>query len=114
MTLVMGVLNVTPDSFSDGGAYTDHSAAISHALDLVRAGADIVDVGGESTRPGAWPVSGLGDPNMYDVIAALRTLYVLGHWRGTPQTMGELATYKDFLSELRSELGQRVSRSGFR
>jgi dihydropteroate synthase len=56
-TLIMGVLNVTPDSFSDGGAYLDSEAAITRALQLERDGADIVDVGGESTRPGAMPVS---------------------------------------------------------
>ena len=55
--LVMGVINVTPDSFSDGGAWFDHDAAIRHGLDLVAEGADIVDVGGESTRPGAQRVS---------------------------------------------------------
>src|SRR4051794_21769861 len=49
----MGILNVTPDSFSDGGRYTDVDAAIHHGIDLYRCGADIVDVGGESTRPGA-------------------------------------------------------------
>ncbi|WP_246078899.1 dihydropteroate synthase [Modestobacter excelsi] len=51
--LVMGVLNVTPDSFSDGGCYDDHDAAIAHGLEMHVAGADYVDVGGESTRPGA-------------------------------------------------------------
>lgn len=51
--LVMGVLNVTPDSFSDGGRWTDADAAVQHGRDLVAAGADLVDVGGESTRPGA-------------------------------------------------------------
>jgi dihydropteroate synthase len=56
----MGVLNVTPDSFSDGGRYSDHAAAIAHGRALAAQGADIVDVGGESTRPGADPVS-LGD-----------------------------------------------------
>jgi len=55
--LVMGVVNVTPDSFSDGGQWYGASAAIKHGLDLVAAGADIVDVGGESTRPGAQRVS---------------------------------------------------------
>jgi dihydropteroate synthase len=53
---VMGILNVTPDSFSDGGAFYDADAAVAHGLDLVAQGADIVDVGGESTRPGARPV----------------------------------------------------------
>jgi dihydropteroate synthase len=52
-TLVMGVLNVTPDSFSDGGKYVDTHAAVAHGVELSAAGADIVDVGGESTRPGA-------------------------------------------------------------
>ncbi|GAA2131577.1 dihydropteroate synthase [Nocardioides bigeumensis] len=51
--LVMGVVNVTPDSFSDGGLWDDAESAIAHALQLVDEGADIVDVGGESTRPGA-------------------------------------------------------------
>ncbi|HEX2049231.1 MAG TPA: dihydropteroate synthase [Actinomycetota bacterium] len=55
-TVVMGVLNVTPDSFSDGGLWFDRDAAIAHALDMAAAGAAIVDVGGESTRPGAEPV----------------------------------------------------------
>jgi dihydropteroate synthase len=50
---VMGVVNVTPDSFSDGGLWLDANAAIEHGLELVAAGADIIDVGGESTRPGA-------------------------------------------------------------
>jgi dihydropteroate synthase len=51
--VVMGVLNVTPDSFSDGGCYADAPSAIAHGLEMVAAGADYVDVGGESTRPGA-------------------------------------------------------------
>jgi dihydropteroate synthase len=51
--VVMGILNVTPDSFSDGGKYTDVEAAIRHGVELYHAGANIVDVGGESTRPGA-------------------------------------------------------------
>ena len=53
----MGILNVTPDSFSDGGQYVDVDAALRHATGMVQAGADIIDVGGESTRPGATPVS---------------------------------------------------------
>ncbi|MDP9864375.1 MULTISPECIES: dihydropteroate synthase [Streptosporangium] len=55
--LVMGVVNVTPDSFSDGGRWFDPAAAVRHGLELVEQGADIVDVGGESTRPGAARVS---------------------------------------------------------
>src|SRR4051794_18439883 len=49
----MGVLNVTPDSFSDGGCYADHDSAVAHGIEMHAAGADYVDVGGESTRPGA-------------------------------------------------------------
>ena len=59
-TLIMGVLNVTPDSFFDGGRYLDHDRAVAHGLQLLKDGADIVDVGGESTRPGAQV---LGDPD---------------------------------------------------
>src|SRR6201998_2501630 len=52
-TLVMGIVNVTPDSFSDGGQFLDPEKAVAHALELLDQGADIVDIGGESTRPGA-------------------------------------------------------------
>lgn len=55
--LLMGIVNVTPDSFSDGGKFTDPSRAIEHAERLIDAGADIIDIGGESTRPGAPPTS---------------------------------------------------------
>jgi len=54
--LVMGIVNVTPDSFSDGGQFADPEKAIAHGLELERQGADIIDIGGESTRPGALPV----------------------------------------------------------
>ena len=56
MTRVMGIVNVTPDSFSDGGRFADTDAAVAHALRLVEEGADIIDIGGESTRPGSLPV----------------------------------------------------------
>lgn len=56
-TLVMGIVNVTPDSFSDGGAFYDSQSAVSHARRLAEDGADILDIGGESTRPQAHPVS---------------------------------------------------------
>ena len=56
-TLLMGVLNVTPDSFSDGGVYFGADAAVARAIELERAGADILDIGGESTRPGAQGIS---------------------------------------------------------
>ena len=52
-TLIMGILNITPDSFSDGGRYAKYEEAVGHAFDLISQGADILDVGGESTRPDA-------------------------------------------------------------
>ena len=56
-TLVMGVLNVTPDSFSDGGRFLDHEAAVAHGIHMAEDGADLLDVGGESTRPGSESVT---------------------------------------------------------
>ncbi len=56
-THIMGILNITPDSFSDGGEFIDHKRALTHAHQMVEEGVDIIDVGGESTRPGAKPVS---------------------------------------------------------
>ena len=82
-TLVMGVVNVTPDSFSDGGAFvspggTDHEAAIAHGLALRNDGADIVDVGGESTRPGAAAVSTLEEiSRVVPVVAGLAAANVV-------------------------------------
>src|SRR5438309_11991700 len=55
--LVMGIVNVTPDSFSDGGQFAQTDVAIAHGLELVRQGADLLDIGGESTRPGSQPIS---------------------------------------------------------
>ncbi len=54
--LIMGILNVTPDSFSDGGLYSETAVAVQHALAMIDEGADLIDIGGESTRPGAQPV----------------------------------------------------------
>jgi len=70
--LVMGILNVTPDSFSDGGRYTDQDDALRHAMEMVNDGADIIDIGGESTRPGSQPVS--QDEELSRVIPVIRSL----------------------------------------
>ena len=59
-TLIMGIVNVTPDSFSDGGIYLDSGKAVEHGLQLLDEGAEILDVGGESTRPGASVVDASG------------------------------------------------------
>jgi dihydropteroate synthase len=74
---VMGVVNVTPDSFSDGGLFSDARAAVQHGRQLVHDGADILDVGGESTRPGADPV-GL-DEELRRVIPVVEALAADGH-----------------------------------
>ena len=74
--LVMGVVNVTPDSFSDGGCFLNADAAVSHGMRLAEAGADLVDVGGESTRPGASPVS--ADAEKRRVLPAVEKLSARG------------------------------------
>src|SRR5712692_1109242 len=72
-TLILGVLNVTPDSFSDGGQYIDPEAATARALELERAGADLLDIGGESTRPGVVSISPLEElSRILPVLEALR------------------------------------------
>ncbi|HUF83107.1 MAG TPA: dihydropteroate synthase [Acidimicrobiia bacterium] len=71
---VMGVVNVTPDSFSDGGRWLDPGRAVAHGLDLVAQGADLLDVGGESTRPGAEPVS--ADEERRRVVPVIERLVV--------------------------------------
>jgi len=71
--IIMGILNLTPDSFSDGGSYTDKGRAVHFALQMVRDGADIIDVGGESTRPGSTRVSPEEQlRRVVDTITALR------------------------------------------
>ena len=73
---VMGIVNVTPDSFSDGGLYLDRAAAVDHGLALERAGATVLDVGGESTRPGAQPVP--EDEELRRVIGVIEGLCTRG------------------------------------
>jgi dihydropteroate synthase len=75
-TLIMGVVNVTPDSFSDGGRFLSADAAVAHGLGLIEAGADIVDVGGESTRPGSEPVP--ADVEIDRVVPVVRALAETG------------------------------------
>ena len=72
----MGVLNVTPDSFSDGGRWTDPEAAVAHARELIAQGADIIDIGGESTRPGAQRVD--VDTEISRVLPVVRALLADG------------------------------------
>jgi dihydropteroate synthase len=71
-TFIMGILNCTPDSFSDGGQFDDPSRAVRHALGMVEAGADFIDIGGESTRPGAEPVA--AEEELRRVLPVIRLL----------------------------------------
>jgi dihydropteroate synthase len=74
--VVLGILNVTPDSFSDGGRYLDPEAAVAHGIALAEQGADVVDVGGESTRPGAVPVDPAEEARR--VVPVIRALVAAG------------------------------------
>lgn len=86
---VMGVVNTTPDSFSDGGRYLDHEAAIAHGRALIAAGAEILDVGGESTRPGSDPVP--AREQLRRVLPVIETLAGEGHVLSIDTTSAEVA-----------------------
>ena len=154
--LVMGILNVTPDSFADGGKHNDFESAVARGLEMIAEGVDIIDIGGESTRPGADRVSeeeeiartipvirelakhgvkisidtmrastakaaidagasiindvsgGLADPLMLQTAAALKVSYIAMHWRGQSKDMNSMAIYGDVVSDVISELQERV------
>lgn len=93
---VMGIVNVTPDSFSDGGRYASHAAAIAHCEQLLKDGADILDIGGESTRPGAPAVP--VDEELARVIPVLRHAVTLG----VPVSVD---TYKPLVMQAALDLG---------
>jgi dihydropteroate synthase len=99
-TLLMGVLNVTPDSFSDGGLFQFPDAAADHALTLEAEGADILDIGGESTRPGYTPVPAEEEQ--------CRVLPVLEALRGRAEKPISIDTYKASTARLALEAGARV------
>ncbi len=86
-TLIMGILNVTPDSFSDGGQYTLVERAVEHALQMMQDGADLIDIGGESTRPGHDPVS--TEQELERVIPIIEALH-----RQAPHIPLSIDTYK--------------------
>ena len=85
----MGVVNVTPDSFSDGGRYLDAEAAVAHGLELMRAGADILDVGGEATNPRAQPIS--ADDELARVLPVIERLVAAGARVSIDTTKAEVA-----------------------
>jgi dihydropteroate synthase len=86
---VMGVVNVTPDSFSDGGLFLEADAAIEHGLRLAEEGADVLDVGGESTRPGAEPVD--AEEELERVLPVVEALAGAGHRVSIDTTKAEVA-----------------------
>ena len=154
--LVMGILNVTPDSFADGGRHNEFEAAVARGLEMISEGVDIIDIGGESTRPGADRVSqeeeiartipvikelakygvtisidtmrastveaaikagasiindvsgGLADPDMLQTAARLQVPYIAMHWRGQSKDMNSKAIYRDVVSDVISELNERI------
>src|SRR5579871_5980433 len=99
-TLLMGVLNVTPDSFSDGGHYSNPDAAFARAVELEEEGADIIDIGAESTRPGSQRIS--------EAEELRRLIPVLKRLRGKLQVPISVDTYKSGVAERALELGAEI------
>ncbi len=99
-TLLMGVLNVTPDSFSDGGRFFDPDKAAAHALAMQRAGADLIDIGGESTRPGSMGVSA--------AVELRRVLPVLRRLRGRLRVPISIDTAKADVAEAALQAGAQM------
>ena len=84
--LVMGIVNVTPDSFSDGGKFFSPAKAVAHALELVAQGAEILDIGGESTRPGAEPVSEVEELRRVIPVIEKLAAQINSRWGETPSS----------------------------
>jgi dihydropteroate synthase len=101
-TVVMGVLNTTPDSFSDGGAFDSPAAAIEHALQMLEEGADIVDIGGESTRPGKHKPVGIRE-EIDRVMPVLK-----GILRHRPEAIVSIDTYKSQTATAALEAGAEI------
>jgi len=106
-TLVMGILNVTPDSFSDGGQHTAPGDAVAHAMRLLEEGATIVDIGGESTRPGAR--AGMDKPAVSPEEELRRVLPVLVALKESrPETIVSVDTYKAKVAQAAVEAGADI------
>ena len=99
-TLIMGVLNVTPDSFSDGGHFNDPDRAYARALELEEQGADIIDIGAESTKPGSHRIS--ADEEWQRLVPVLKRL------RGNLRAPLSLDTYKSEIAERALEYGVEI------
>lgn len=97
-TLIMGILNITPDSFSDGGLWVDRDRAVEHALQMAAEGADIIDIGGESTRPGHQPVG--AEEELARVLPVIESIH-----RVAPNLPLSIDTYK-------AEVARRAIQAG--
>ncbi|WP_138223953.1 dihydropteroate synthase [Paenibacillus algicola] len=100
-TLIMGILNVTPDSFSDGGRYLDSGRAVEHALRLVEEGADLIDIGGESTRPGHQPVR--AEEELSRVIPVIEAIH-----KAAPHIPLSIDTYKAEVARQAIQAGAHI------
>jgi dihydropteroate synthase len=108
-TLIMGVVNVTPDSFSDGGTHFDRDRAVEHALALLRDGADIIDVGGESTRPGANVVSANEPASVTEKEELERIIAVISAVKKkNPQAVISVDTYKAGVARAAVKAGAEI------
>jgi dihydropteroate synthase len=101
-TLIMGIVNVTPDSFSDGGPYLDSEKAAAHAIQLLDEGADIIDVGGESTRPGA-KVAVSAEEELRRVLPVITALK-----KQRPETVVSIDTYKASVARAATVAGAEI------
>jgi dihydropteroate synthase len=118
-TLIMGIVNVTPDSFSDGGLYLDKDQAVQHALHLLADGADIIDIGGESTRPGAAVADSpkTDKPALTEKEELERVLPVITSLKQKrPEALISVDTYKAKVARAAVEAGAEIVNdvSGFR
>ena len=107
----MGIVNVTPDSFSDGGLYATTEAAVAHGRELLALGADLLDIGGESTRPGATrPLVAEELDRVVPVVADSDAAYVAMHWRAHADRMRDFTDYSPdgVVETVRRELGERL------
>lgn len=98
---LMGILNVTPDSFSDGGKYINPDIAVKHALEMIDDGADIIDIGGESTRPGAEPIT--AEEEIKRVVPVIKEIL-----KQRPEAIISIDTYKSKVASEALEAGAKI------
>ena len=105
-TLIMGVVNVTPDSFSDAGQHFDHRKAIEHGLHMLDSGADLIDLGGESTRPGVEVAERTAVPEPEELRRVVPVLE--GILRARPQAIISVDTYKADVARVALDIGAEI------